>query len=102
MRSLVAGLCLLASVLVAAVAVGSEGPPERPDTKRVMFIGNNWAGTADIVDPETYQRLARVNLIPDKEERLRRSKSVPSASPSFLAFRDQSAEGQTQLTDTLS
>src|SRR3712207_4837622 len=101
MRSLVAGLCLLASVLVAAVAVGSEGPPERPDTKRVMFIGNNWAGTADVVDPETYQRLARIDLIPDKEERLREIQSDPKDYAFFLAIREQVGEGHDQFTDDM-
>jgi len=43
----------------------------RPDTRQVMFVGNNWDGTADIVDAQTFERLGRINTIPDKEERLR-------------------------------
>src|SRR3712207_975179 len=101
MRSLVVLVALLASAAVAGLALASEGPPERPDTKRVIFIGNNWAGTADIVDPTTYKRLARVNLIPDLEERMAEIRSDPERQAFFLAIRQLVGEGHDQYTDDM-
>jgi WD40 repeat protein len=101
MRSLVVGLSLLASILVAGLAVASDGPPERPDTQRVMFVGNNWAGTADIVDPSTYKRLARIDLAPDREERLAEIRRDPERLAFFLAIREAVGEGHDQYTDDM-
>ncbi len=36
----------------------------------VLIVGNNWDGTADVIDVRTYQRVRRVNVIPDKNARL--------------------------------
>ena len=36
-----------------------------------MFVGNNWDGTADVVAPRSkFRRLARINIIPDIDERM--------------------------------
>jgi len=98
-------LSLLVLVLGALTAVSlasaDEGPPERPDTQRVMFVGNNWAGTADVIDPRTYRRLARVDLVPDREERLREIYADPERLAFFLAIREQVGEGNDQFTDDM-
>ena len=59
----VAALVVLA--LPAAAAAQFEGPPVVPGTKSVLFVANNWDGTADIVDPQTFAKLGRLNVIPD-------------------------------------
>jgi DNA-binding beta-propeller fold protein YncE len=101
MRSLVACLVLLGTALTAGLALARDGPPERPDTKRVMFVGNNWDGTADIIDPETYRRIARVDLAPDREERLAEIRSNPRRLAFFLAIREAVGEGHDQYTDDM-
>ena len=46
------------------------GPEPVPGvTRPAILVGNNWDGTTDIVDPDTFERLDRINVIPDKEER---------------------------------
>src|SRR3954469_2854303 len=96
---LASGLAL--TTAEAAPASGPEGPPERPDTHQVMFVGNNWDGTADIVDARNYRRLARINTIPDKEERMREILLNPVRAGFFLAIRQQVGEGNDQFTDDM-
>ncbi len=97
-------VALLAALLLACgptLAAAQEGPPERPDTRQVMFVGNNWEGTADIVDARTFERLARINTIPDKEERLAEIQRDPVRLAFFLAIRQAVGEGNDQYTDDM-
>ena len=86
---------------VASAALAADGPPERPDTRQVMFVGNNWDGTADIVDARTFKRLARINTIPDKHERMREIRRDPERLAFFLAIRQFVGEGNDQYTDDM-
>jgi YVTN family beta-propeller protein len=97
------GVAVLAGLLTASpgVAAAQEGPPERPDTRQVMFVGNNWEGTADILDARTFERLARINTIPDKEERLAEIQRDPVRLAFFLAIRQAVGEGNDQFTDDM-
>jgi DNA-binding beta-propeller fold protein YncE len=36
-----------------------------PPTREVLVVGNNWDGTADVLDGRTFKRLTRLNIIPD-------------------------------------
>jgi hypothetical protein len=92
---------VLAVILIAAVPAAAEGPPKRRDTRQVMFVGNNWEGTADIIDARNFKRLARVNVIPDKEERLAEIQSDPERQAFFLAIRQFVGEGNDQFTDDM-
>ena len=87
--------------LAGAAPAAAEGPPERPDTRQVMFVGNNWEGTADIVDAHTFRRLARINTIPDREERMAEMQSDPERLAFFLAIRQAVGEGNDQFTDDM-
>ena len=99
---LLAVVCVLvAAFLVAPATAGAEGPPVRPDTHQVMFVGNNWDGTADIVDAHTFQRLARINTIPDREERMREIMTDPERLAFFLLIREFVGEGHDQFTDDM-
>ena len=92
----------IVGVLVAAApALAQEGPPERPDTRQVMFVGNNWEGTADVVDASTFERLGRINVVPDKEERLREIHSSPDKLAFFLLIRHFVGEGNDQFVDDM-
>jgi DNA-binding beta-propeller fold protein YncE len=89
------------AALLAAAPAAAEGPPKRPDTRQVMFVGNNWDGTADIVDARTFRRVARINTIPDKEERLAEIQRDPERQAFFLAIRQAVGEGNDQFTDDM-
>src|SRR4051812_33464787 len=62
-------LILFAAVLVAMTVPGSAGAAVTR-TQDVLYVGNNWDGTADVIDPQTFTRIARLNIIPDKEQRM--------------------------------
>jgi DNA-binding beta-propeller fold protein YncE len=103
-RMLVAACALgktIACAPAATPASAQEGPPERPDTRQVMFVGNNWEGTADVIDATTFERLGRINVIPDKEERLREIHASPDKLAFFLLIRHFVGEGNDQYVDDM-
>ena len=65
-----------------------------PGTKSVLFVANNWDGTADIVDPQTFKSSARLNVVPDLQERLAEIALDPRKLGYFLAIRDADRRGQ--------
>jgi hypothetical protein len=97
------GVAVLAALLACGpgVAAAQEGPPQRPDTRPVMFVGNNWEGTADIVDARSFERLARINTIPDREERMAEIQRDPERLAFFLGIRQAVGEGNDQFTDDM-
>ena len=98
MRAFTLALLALAALATPALA---EGPPESPGTRHVMFVGNNWEGTADIIDMRTFRPLGRINVIPDKEERLAEISMDPVDQAFFLAIRQQVGEGNDQFVDDM-
>jgi YVTN family beta-propeller protein len=99
--SLVAFVVAIGALAGSGSAVAQEGPPERPDTRQVMFVGNNWEGTADVVDARTFERLGRINTVPDKEERLAEIHSSPDKLAFYLLIRNFVGEGNDQYTDDM-
>ena len=92
---------LLAVLLTPAAAQASAfGPePEPGVTRAVILVGNNWDGTTDIVDPETFERLDRINVVPDREERMAEIMLDPVRLGFFLAIQQAVGEGHDQLND---
>ena len=88
-------LLALCSVLSLAPAAGAA------DTRDVLFVGNNWDGTADIIDVEKFTRIARLNIIPDKDERLAEIAMNPERQAYFLAIRQFVGEGNDQYVDDM-
>jgi DNA-binding beta-propeller fold protein YncE len=80
----------------ALPAAGADGA-----TRDVLFVGNNWDGTADVVDPQKFTRLARINIVPDLDERVAEIQSDPAAYGYFLAIRQEVGEGHDQLVDDM-
>ena len=61
-------LRLVVVALVAFLTVTTSA--SAATTHEVLVVGNNWEGTADVVDPRTFERLIRLNIIPDYDERV--------------------------------
>ncbi len=99
MRALV--IAALAVALCPAAAAAQEGPPVVPGTKSVLFVGNNWDGTADIVDPQTFAKLGRINVIPDLQERLAEKALDPRKLGYLVAVRALIGEGNDQYADDM-
>jgi len=95
---------LLAALALAASVLGMAAPANAttPALRGVMYVGNNWAGTATIVDAKTMKVLRRgVNLIPDKAEELARINASPANLAYFLAIRHGPGEGHDQFVDDM-
>jgi len=68
-----------AAILVTVAATPDTATASRATVYRataasamrdVLLVGNNWDGTADVIDAATYQRLRRINVIPDRDQRM--------------------------------
>lgn len=96
-----AGACLLAAALLLAPAADAKKRKKRPPspTRSVLTVGNNWDGTADLIDPVTFTRLARLNIVPDKDERMAEIALNPVDLGYFLAIRQLIGEGHDQFVD---
>lgn len=111
--ALVAAALLLARVSSApgakSVASAAVKAPTSSKTERAVFVGNNWEGTADVLRfappsrsrPAEFTRLARLNIIPDREQRMAEIRSDPVRLAYFLAIREFVGEGNDQFVDDM-
>ncbi|MFD7967066.1 YncE family protein [Streptomyces zaomyceticus] len=112
-RRLAAALAVALALVATAGGTGSAAP-EGPAAdsapggsvpvglREAMFVGNNWDGTADVIAARgDYRRIGRVNVIPDKEERLREIYLNPIKLAFFLGVRSGPGEGHDQFVDDM-
>jgi DNA-binding beta-propeller fold protein YncE len=93
--------CAIAALLLAAVPAGTAAAPSQSATRDVLFVANNWDGTADLIDPHSFQRVARINIVPDKDARMAEIMVNPVALGYFLAIRQAIGEGHDQFADDM-
>jgi len=75
----------------------------------VVFAGNNWDGTADVLrftppskeKPASFKRIARLNIIPDRDQRMQEILTHPQRLAYFLAIRQAIGEGHDQFVDDM-
>ncbi|MFH9011126.1 YncE family protein [Streptomyces sp. NPDC017943] len=97
--SLTAALALTAAVPATAAAA----PPSSPAALReVMFVGNNWDGTADVIASSgDFGRIGRIDVVPDKEQRMAEINANPIKWIYFMAIRNSVGEGHDQFVDDM-
>ena len=116
---LLAPFALLALVAAAAAAPVAAAAPTAPaaaapapaasassaqaarGTARTVFVGNNWEGTVDVLRPGTLRRVARIDAIPDRDERMAEIATNPQRLAFFLAIREAIGEGHDQFVDDM-
>jgi hypothetical protein len=104
----------LAALAACAIAVVAASPAPavkvpKPTTTPVVFAGNNWDGTADVLrftppvrsKPGSFTRIARVNIIPDRDQRMQEILTNPQRLAYFLAIRQAIGEGHDQFVDDM-
>ncbi|MEU5830145.1 YncE family protein [Micromonospora tulbaghiae] len=100
-----AGLAVLAALALVAPAPLVTAPAPATAAvalQEVMFVGNNWDGTADVIRSRgDYARLGRINVIPDRAARLREIYLNPIKLAFFLGIRQGPGEGHDQLIDDM-
>lgn len=85
------------SVLIADTAVAEEQP-----TRQVLFVGNNWDGTIDVVsDDASLNEIGSVNAVPDLAERKAEIRRDPVKLAYYLAIRQFIGEGHDQYVDDM-
>ncbi|MBM9508872.1 WD40 repeat domain-containing protein [Streptomyces sp. KK5PA1] len=107
-------LALLAAAVavVAATAAPAGATAHRPanaatavsatDLREVLLVGNNWDGTADVIKSSgDFARIARINMIPDKAQRLAEIYLDPVKLAFFLGIRNGVGEGHDQFVDDM-
>jgi hypothetical protein len=93
-------LCLAA--VHAAPPVATADPARAPRMRDVMFVGNNWAGTATIVDARSLRVLRTgVNLVPDKDQELTDIMLSPDRLAFYVAIQQGPGEGHDQYVDDM-
>jgi DNA-binding beta-propeller fold protein YncE len=107
------GVCLVTVVLclsVGGVPSGSAarsggeptGGPSKPAARPVVFVGSNWAGTVDVLDPaRDYRRIGRIDVVPDLDARMSELLLDPVRLAYFVAIRLLIGEGHDQLVDDM-
>ncbi len=92
----------LAAVAASAFPASAGAPTRHRAVRNVVFVGNNWDGTADVIYPRMhYKRVARINIIPDIDERMAEIASDPERLGYFLAIRQLVGEGHDQFVDDM-
>ncbi|WP_430331614.1 YncE family protein [Rhodococcus sp. ACT016] len=88
---------------ISALAVGAPAATAAPaGLDEVLFVGNNWEGTADVIKSTgTYDKLGRIDMIPDKDERLREIYLNPIKLAFYLGIRATAGEGHDQFVDDM-
>jgi DNA-binding beta-propeller fold protein YncE len=83
-----------------AAAVKAKAKRKRvPPLRDALFVGNNWDGTIDVVDPHAHRRITRVNAIPDVAQRLAEIDADPARLAYFLLIQQAIGEGHNQYVD---
>src|SRR3954468_10385061 len=93
-----AAVLLAASVLLAAALPPGAGAAAAKQ-RDVLVVSNNWAGTADLIDPHTFKRLKRLDVVPDKAARIAEIEADPAAKFIYDNIRTLIGEGHDQYVD---
>ena len=95
-------LPLLRPLAAALLCAGLAPVAAQEALRDVVVVGSNWDGTAEIFDARTFQVLKRVDVVPDRAERM---KEIAEAGlvrrGSFYGIRHLIGEGNDQLVDDL-
>ena len=104
MASLVPLRRLAAAVLGGLLVLGFAAVPAAaaPTLRQVMFVGNNWDGTVDVIEPSGgYARIGRLSVVPDRAQRLAEIYLNPIRLAFYLGIRQGPGEGHDQLVDDM-
>ncbi|MFD7967150.1 YncE family protein [Streptomyces clavifer] len=86
----------------ATEASKQTGQAASGELKEVFFVGNNWEGTADVINSRgDYAKIGRIDMIPDKKERLWEIYLNPVKLAFFLGIRLGPGEGHDQYVDDM-
>ncbi|MFE6617908.1 YncE family protein [Streptomyces sp. NPDC057740] len=99
-------LCSVAAALALTAAVpattATAADSSAAALREVMFVGNNWDGTADVIKSSgDFGKIGRIDVIPDKDERMAEINADPIKWIYFMAIRNSVGEGHDQFVDDM-
>ena len=102
--AIAAGLAWLLRPVAPVAAAPAPNTPVAADTAVLtdgVVVGSNWDGTAEVFDPETFEIIARYNLVPDLDARIDEINDSLVRRGAFRFIRHVIGEGNDQLVDDL-
>lgn len=88
--------------LAAVTSVTPAAPTQAPAARQpAIFVGNNWEGMIDVIDATTYEKLGRINGIPDYWKRKHELYMSPVRLIAFHFIRHAIGEGHDQFVDDM-
>ncbi|MFC8513695.1 YncE family protein [Streptomyces sp. NPDC057257] len=99
-------LCSVAAALVLTIAAPATAATAADSSaaalREVLFVGNNWDGTADVIKSSgDFAKVGRLNVIPDKDQRMAEINADPIKWIYFMAIRNGVGEGHDQFVDDM-
>jgi len=96
---------LFKSALVALLVVAgtpAASAAGAPSLQKVMFVGNNWDGTVDVIHSSgTFAKIGRIDVVPDRTQRLTEIYLNPIKLAFYLGVQQGPGEGHDQLVDDM-
>ncbi|MEY2435088.1 MAG: hypothetical protein QOC92_4813, partial [Acidimicrobiaceae bacterium] len=91
-------IATLAGALLVAVLSAAAPAHAAASLQEVMFVGNNWDGTVDVINSHgDFSRIGRIDVVPDKQARLTAIYLNPIALVYYLGIQSGPGEGHDQL-----
>ncbi|MGN9762257.1 YncE family protein [Streptomyces sp. SD31] len=99
-------LCSVAAALALTMTAPATAATAAADSaaalREVLFVGNNWDGTADVIKSSgDFAKIGRIDVIPDKDERMAEINADPIKWIYFMAIRNSVGEGHDQFVDDM-
>ncbi|MEU9481984.1 YncE family protein [Streptomyces sp. NPDC048191] len=99
-------LCSVAAALALTFAGPATAATAAGDgsggLREVLFVGNNWDGTADVIKSSgDFAKIGRINVVPDKAERLAEINADPIKWIYYTSIRNEVGEGHDQYADDM-
>ncbi|MGW5131985.1 YncE family protein [Streptomyces sp. NPDC004135] len=99
-------LCSLTAALALTTALPATAAAAEPGSsaalREVLFVGNNWDGTADVIESAgDFARIGRIDVVPDKTERMAEINADPIRWIAFMTIRNSVGEGHDQFVDDM-
>ncbi len=92
---------VVAAAPAPQVPAAAPGRTKGKDLRRVVYVGNNWDGTADVLLPGSFKRIGRLDIVPDYDERIAEISLNPYRLVYYLAIQQLIGEGHDQLVDDM-
>jgi DNA-binding beta-propeller fold protein YncE len=91
-----------AALALAGLLLTATAAAQTATLRDVVLVGSNWQGTAEIFDPHSFQILKRIDIAPDRAERIQEIKDAGLRRYlTYKLIQWRIGEGNDQLVDDL-